>query len=119
MKPITPKRKQAAKQNLMASKASKRKPKVLGLNSSRQVDAEWYYSLGDIETVTAAILAELDTDPGAGITLESSEGGIILNVVSSEGDEYTVEVELITEGDEAPEAAEGEEEPADEPTGDE
>lgn len=107
MKSVTKTRKQAAKQKLAASKSTRR---VLGLNSAKKVDAEWYYSLADIETVVASILSELDSDPGAGITLESSDTGIVLNVVSSEGDEYTVDVDLGTEGDEAAEDVEDVEE---------
>ena len=102
MKPISNKRKVAAKKTLAASKKPTAKRRVLGLNSSKQVDAEWYYSLVDVETVIAAVLAELDTDPGAGITLESADGGITLNITSTEGEEYTVDVELATEGDETP-----------------
>lgn len=113
MKSVTSSRKKAAKLN-----ASKKNPnrKVLGLNSAKKEDAEWYYNLTDVETVVAAVLAELDNDPGAGITLEASDTGITLNVMPSEGDEeYTVDVDLVSEGDEAPETAEGEEEPAEEP----
>lgn len=84
---------------IQALKASKNANgrKVLGLNSAKQVDSEWYYNLSDMETVVAAVLAELDNDPGAGITLDSTEAGIVLNVVGSEGDEYTVDVELVSE----------------------
>lgn len=103
MKPISNKRKVAAKKTLAASKKSGAQRRVLGLNSSKQVDAEWYYNLADVETVIAAVLAELDTDPGAGITLEAADGGITLNVTSTEGEEYTVDVELTAEGDEVTE----------------
>lgn len=110
MKSVTRQRKVAARQTLDASKkADKPAKKVLGLNASRQIDAEWYYNLSDVETVVAAVLSELDSDPGAGITLDASETGIVLNVMSSEGEEFTVDVDLETEGDEEPEAAEGEE----------
>lgn len=99
MKSISKNRKATAKQKLSASKAKTTK-RVLGLNSSKSVDGETYYSLADVENVVAAVLAELDQDPGCGITLDSSETGITLNVVSSEGDEYTVDVDLDLEGDE-------------------
>lgn len=117
MKQVSNKRKMAAKKALNASKAAKKTArKVLGLNSSKQIESEWYYSIADIETVVASILAELDTDPGAGITLESSDTGITLNVISSEGEEYTVDVELTAEGDEASDAATEDEPAEDEPT---
>lgn len=73
------------------------------LNAAKQVEGEWFYSLGDVETVVAAVLEELDKDNGAAITLEASETGIMLNVTSSEGEEFTVPVDLGIEGDEAPE----------------
>lgn len=112
MKAVTSKRKQMAAQKLSASKTTRTPRRVLGLNSSKQVDSEWYYSLTDVETVVAAVLEQLDEDPGAGITLEPGENGIVLNVISSEGEEFTVDVDIETEGDETPEAAEGEDEPA-------
>lgn len=118
MKSVTSARKTAAKQTLAASKTNKPTRRVLGLNASKKIDAEWYYNLSDVETVVAAVLAELDSDPGAGISLDSSETGIVLNVTTSEGDEYTVDVELTSEGDEAPEAA-GDEGVPEEPEGDE
>lgn len=105
MKSISKQRKVAAKRTLAASKKTATR-RVLGLNSAKQVDSEWYYSLSDIETVIAAVLAELDTDPNAGITLDTSDTGIVLNVVSGEGEEYTVDVDLVTEGDETPEGEE-------------
>lgn len=105
MKSVTRARKTAAKAAMNASKKSAQR-KVLTLNSSRQVDSEWYYSLSDMEQVVAAVLAELDTDPGAAITLDNNEAGVVLNVTSTDGDEFTVDVELDTEGDEVPEAAE-------------
>lgn len=72
-------------------------------NAAKQVEGEWFYSLSDVETVVAAVLEELDKDNGAAITLEASETGIMLNVTSSEGEEFTVPVDLGIEGDEAPE----------------
>lgn len=110
MQSVNNRRKRVAKQKLSASTSKKSRTsrkRVLGFNSSKQIDAEWYYSLAEVETVVAAVLAELDTDPGAGITLAQSETGITLNVVSTEGDEYAVDVELTPEGDEIPGAAEG------------
>lgn len=117
MKTVSKKRKRAATQALSASKKQKAPRRVLGLNSSKQVDSEWYYSLADVETVIAAVLSELDNDPDAGITLEAGDNGIVLNVISGEGEEYTVDVDIESEGDEeAPDAAEGDvdEEPAEE-----
>lgn len=103
MQNVSTKRKVAAKQTLAASKAiATPKRKVLGLNASKQVDGEWFYSLSDVENVVAAVLSEIDTDPGAGITLAANDTGVTLNVVSSEGDEFTVDVELTAEGDETP-----------------
>lgn len=89
--------------------------KVLGLNASKQIDTQWYYSLDDVESIVAAVLAELDEDPGAGIILGSSETGVVLNVTSTEGDEYSVDVDLTNEGDEGDEAAEPSTEPSTEP----
>lgn len=91
------KKKKAVKAN--ASVATKNGRRVLGLNSSKQVDGTWYYDLNDMETVVAAVLSELDNDPGAGITLEASDDGIVLNVTSTEGEEFTVEVDLDSEGE--------------------
>lgn len=105
MKSVTKARKTAAKATMNASKRSAPR-RVLALNSSKQIDSEWYYSLADMEQVVAAVLAELDSDPGAAITLDNNEVGVILNVTSTDGDEFTVDVELDTEGDEVPEAAE-------------
>ena len=85
------------------------------LNAAKQVEGEWFYSLGDVETVVAAVLEELDKDNGAAITLEAGETGIILNVTSSEGEEFTVPVDLGIEGDEAP----MDDMPAEEPAEDE
>ena len=111
MKNVSKKRKNAARTKMNSSrKAAMRGRKVLGLNSSKQVDGEWYYSLADVEEVVASVLDQLDSDPGAGITLEPSETGIVLNVVPSDGDEFQVEVELGAEGDETPEAGEGDDE---------
>jgi hypothetical protein len=103
MKPVSTRRKQASKQSLSASRTpGKKTRKVLGLNASKQIDGEWFYSLGDIETVVAAVLSEIDSDTGAGITLAASETGITLNVVSSDGDEFEVEVPLDSEGEGTP-----------------
>lgn len=109
MKNVSKNRKQSAKTKMNASKqAAAKGRKVLGLNSSKQVEGEWYYSLSDMEEVVASVLEQLDEDPGAGITLEPSETGVLLNIVPSDGDEFQVEVELNAEGDETPEAEEGE-----------
>lgn len=108
MKNVSKQRKAAAKKaKLNSSKAAVKTParRVLGLNSAKQDNGEWFYSLSDVESVVAGVLAELDSDPGAGITLEASDTGITLNVTPSEGDEYQVEVDLGVEGDEA--ASEG------------
>lgn len=72
------------------------------LNSAKQVEGEWFYSLTDVEDVVAAVLAELDKDNGAAITLSATETGISLEVTSSEGEEFSVPVDLGIEGDETP-----------------
>jgi len=106
----SPVAKKAVKMNSSKKKNNRR---VLGLNSAKQVEGTWYYDINDMETVVAAVLNEIDSDPGAAITLEPSDTGIILNVTSSEGEEFTTEVELISEGEgeEAEDAGAGEEEP--------
>ena len=103
MRTVNKNQKLAAKQAATRAKSGTKSKKVLGLNASKQIDAQWYYSLDDVESIVAAVLAELDGDPGAGITLESSETGVVLNVTSTEGDEYSVDVDLTNEGDEAAE----------------
>lgn len=110
MRNVSKKRKTDAKKKMNASKKPmSTKRRVLGLNSAKQEAGEWFYTLGDVETVVAGVLAELDKDPGAGITLEASDKGIVLNVTPSDGDEFTTEIELLVEGDETPEGEEEEE----------
>lgn len=105
-------KKKAVKAN--ASVATKNGRRVLGLNSSKQVEGTWYYDLNDMETVVAAVLSELDNDPGAGITLEAGDNGIVLNVTSTEGEEFTVDVDLESEGEGEPVPADTEGAPAEE-----
>lgn len=102
MKNVSKQRKaKASTKKLNSSRTTKKTARrVLGLNSAKQVEGEWFYSLGDVESVVAGVLAELDSDPGAGITLEASDTGIVLNVTPTDGDEYQVDVDLGIEGDE-------------------
>lgn len=95
--------KNRAAKKLNSSKKTKGK-RVLGLNSAKQEAGEWFYTLTDMESVVAAVLDELDQDPGATITLEASETGIQLNVTTSDGEEVAVDVDLDIEGDETPDA---------------
>ena len=104
MRNISKKRKSAAKTKMNASKKPASNRRVLKMNSAKNEGGEWFYSLSDVESVVAGVLAELDSDPGAGITLEPSETGITLNVTPTDGDEYQVEVDLTVEGDEAGES---------------
>ena len=94
----------STKSRLLGLDSSRRK-----LNSSKTIDEVTYYSLADVESVVAAVLSEVSSDPAVGITLEAADTGVTLNCVTEAGDEYTVDVDL--ESEDA--AAEGEdEEPA-------
>ena len=79
---------------------NRNKRRTLGLNSAKQIDAEWFYTLSDMETVVQAVLEQLDKDEGASIVLEGTDTGITLMVTSSEGEESSVPVDLNIEGDE-------------------
>lgn len=88
----------------MAINKKSTKSRVLGLassrrrlNSSKTVDEVTYYSLGDVESVVAAVLSEVSSDPTVGITLEAADTGVILNCVTENGDEYAVDVDLESE----------------------
>ena len=86
------------KSRLLGLDSSRRK-----LNSSKTVDEVTYYSLADVESVVAAVLSEVSSDPTVGITLEAADTGVTLNCVPEAGDEYTVDVDLESEGEgEAP-----------------
>lgn len=76
------------------------------LNSAKQIDSEWFYTLSDVETVVQAVLEQLDKDEGASIVLEGTDTGIALMVTSSEGEESSVPVDLNIEGDELADAEE-------------
>lgn len=80
------------------------KSRILGLassrrrlNSSKTIDEVTYYSLADVESVVAAVLSEVSSDPTVGITLEAADTGVILNCVAENGDEYAVDVDLESE----------------------
>ena len=89
----------STKSRLLGLDSSRRK-----LNSSKTVDEVTYYSLADVESVVAAVLSEVSSDPTVGITLGAADTGVTLNCVTEAGDEYTVDVDL--ESEDA--AAEGE-----------
>lgn len=86
--------------------SAKRPPqrRSLSFNSAKKIDAEWFYTLTDMETVVQAVLNELDKDEGASIVLEGTDTGVALMVTSSEGEETSVPVDLSIEGDELAEA---------------
>ena len=73
------------------------KKEQTNLNSSKEMDGTVYYSLEDMEVVVQAILVELSSDPSVGVTLETSDTGIVLHCIPESGDEYTVDVYLATE----------------------
>lgn len=88
----------------MAINKKSTKSRILGLassrrrlNSSKTIDEVTYYSLADVESVVAAVLSEVSSDPTVGITLESADTGITLNCVTENGDEYAVDVDLDSE----------------------
>jgi len=88
----------------MTKKPASSKSKLLGLNSSRKklnssktVDEVTYYSLADVEAIAASILSEVSADPTVGITIEASDTGVVLNCITENGDEYTVDVDLESE----------------------
>lgn len=88
----------------MAINKKSTKSRILGLassrrrlNSSKTIDEVTYYSLADVESVVAAVLSEVSSDPTVGITLEAADTGVILNCVTENGDEYAVDVDLESE----------------------
>lgn len=82
----------SSKSRLLGLDSNRRK-----LNSSRTVDEVTYYSLADVESIIAAVLSEVSSDPTVGITLEPADTGVILNCINESGDEYTVDVDLDSE----------------------
>lgn len=88
----------------MAVNRKSTKSRILGLDSSRRrlnssktIDEITYYSLADVESIVAAVLSEVSSDPTVGITLEAADTGVILNCVAENGDEYAVDVDLESE----------------------
>lgn len=99
-----------SKRKLLKLDSSKKEE--TNLNSSKEMDGTVYYSLEDMEVVVQAILVELSSDPTVGVTLGTSDTGIVLNCIPESGDEYTVDVDLATET--LADDAAGEELPAEE-----
>jgi hypothetical protein len=93
----------STKSRLLGLDSSRRR-----LNSSKTIDEVTYYSLADVESVVAAVLSEVSSDPTVGITLEAADTGVILNCVTENGDEYAVDIDLESEdasvADEEPES---------------
>lgn len=99
-----------SKKKMNSSTKKHPKRRTLKFNSAKQIDAEWFYTLSDMETVVQAVLEVLDKDEGASIVLEGTDTGVALMVTSSEGEETSIPVDLNIEGDELADS-EGEEEP--------